>query len=193
MIGCKRCGDCPRECDGVRGGSLLWHCVRGYLIRPPRPFCLGLIGLVNNMHKAKLSAVFTMYRWPWQLWCWFWASPASIVGLIAGAVGLCTGGKVRRIGPTLEFWGGAVTGLMQSRLIHARGMTLGHVILGVSETALESVRPHEWVHVRQYERWGPLFLPAYLLCSAVLWLCGRNPYWENPFEVEAYEADIRRE
>ncbi len=130
--------------------------------------------------------------WPRQLLCWLWAAPASLIGLIVGTVGLCTGGKAQRIGPTLEFWGGAVTGLLHSRFIHARGMTLGHVILGVSDSDLETIRLHEWVHVRQYERWGPLFLPAYLLSSAVLWLVGRDPYWENPFEVEAFDADRQR-
>ncbi len=145
------------------------------------------------MHRAEPTTEYPPRRWPWQLLCWLWASPASLVGLVAGMVGLCTGGSIQRVGPTLEFWGGAVSGLMQSRLVRARGMTLGHVILGVSQPALESVRLHEWVHVRQYERWGPLFLPAYLISSAVLWLAGRNPYWENPFEVEAYEADRRRD
>lgn len=144
------------------------------------------------MHQAEPPAEYARHHLLWQLFCWLWASPASMLGLLAGSVGLLTGGRVQRIGPTLEFSGGAVTALMQSRLIRARGMTLGHVILGVSETALESVRAHEWVHIRQYERWGPLFLPAYLLCSAVLWLRGRNPYWENPFEVEAYDADRQR-
>ena len=135
----------------------------------------------------------TIRPWLLQRFLWLWASPASAIGLSVGLLGLCTGGTVRRVGPTLEFWGGAVTGLMNSRLIHARGMTLGHVILGVSGLTLESIRPHEWVHVRQYERWGPLFLPAYLLSSALLWIAGRNPYWENPFEVEAYDEDRRRE
>lgn len=130
--------------------------------------------------------------WPRQLIGWLWASPATVVGLIVGMIGVCTGGRAQRIGPTLEFWGGAVTGLLESRFVHARGMTLGHVILGVSDSALETIRPHEWVHVRQYERWGPLFLPAYLLSSMRLWLAGREPYWENPFEVEAYDADRRR-
>lgn len=131
---------------------------------------------------------------PWliQFAFWLWASPASLVGLFVGSIGLCTGGQVRRIGPTLEYWGGAVTGLLRSRFIHARGMTLGHVILGSSDTELDSVRSHEWVHVRQYERWGPLFLPAYLLSSAVLWISGRDAYLDNPFEVEAFADDRRR-
>ena len=97
------------------------------------------------------------------------------------------------MGATVEFYGGAVTRLLQSRLFQARGMTLGHVILGVSGPTLETIRPHEWVHVRQYERWGPLFIPAYLGWCVVLWVAGRQPYWENPFEVEAYEADRKRE
>ena len=109
-----------------------------------------------------------------------------------GLLGLCTGGQVRQIGHTLEFWGGVVSCLLRSRFIRARGMTLGHVILGSSDIELVNVRSHEWVHVRQYERWGPLFLPAYLLSSVVLWLSGRDAYHENPFEVEAFADDRRR-
>ena len=131
--------------------------------------------------------------WPWQIVLWLWASPASLVGLVIGGVGLCTGGKVRRAGPTIEFWGGTVTSLMNSRLVHARGMTLGHVIIGVSGPTLESIRSHEWVHVRQYERWGPFFIPAYLTSSALLWFTGRHPYWDNPFEIEAYKTDLHRD
>lgn len=67
-------------------------------------------------------------------------------------------------------------------------MTLGHVILGQSREVLAAIRAHELVHVRQYERWGPLFLPAYGLCA--LWQCirGRHGYWDNPFEREAYAS-----
>ena len=65
-------------------------------------------------------------------------------------------------------------------------MTLGHVILGQNAQCLERSRRHEQVHVRQYERWGPLFLPAYFLLSLGLWLRRRDAYYENPFEVEAY-------
>jgi hypothetical protein len=104
-----------------------------------------------------------------------------------------SGGKVRRMGSTLEFWGGAVTALLNSRLVNASGMTLGHVIIGVAGPKLESIRSHEWVHVRQYERWGPLFIPAYLASSALLWLTGRHPYWDNPFEIEAYQSDLQRD
>ncbi|MHC4946851.1 MAG: hypothetical protein ACYTG1_01120 [Planctomycetota bacterium] len=65
-------------------------------------------------------------------------------------------------------------------------MTLGHVVIGRSSAALEQSRLHERVHVRQYERWGPFFIPAYLVSSLVSLLRGRRPYRDNIFEREAY-------
>ena len=47
-------------------------------------------------------------------------------------------------------------------------LTLGHTILGQTDAALDIRRQHERVHVRQFERWGPLMGPAYLGCSLVL-------------------------
>lgn len=70
--------------------------------------------------------------------------------------------------------------------IAASAMTLGHVVLGRTPAALDISREHELVHVRQYELWGPLFVPAYLACSLWLWLRGGNAYFDNPFEKEAY-------
>ena len=93
-----------------------------------------------------------------------WASPASLLGLTAGLLGLVTGGGVQRSGPILEFWGGLVTWLLRHAPLvkGALAMTLGHVVLGQSRADLARCRAHELVHVRQYQRWGPLFLPAYL-------------------------------
>jgi hypothetical protein len=48
-------------------------------------------------------------------------------------------------------------------------------------------RRHERVHVRQYERWGPLFIPLYLGASAWALVNGRDPYCDNPFEREAMD------
>ena len=45
----------------------------------------------------------------------------------------------------------------------------------------------ERVHVRQYERWGPFFLPAYFACSLAALARGRDAYRANPFEKEAFE------
>lgn len=117
-----------------------------------------------------------------------WASPCTFVGLIAGGIGLISGGHVKRVGHTLEFWGGWITWQLNRIPVigSAAAMTIGHVILGQDQSCLKECRAHEHVHVRQYERWGIFFFPAYL--GASLWLAamGRDPYFDNPFEVEAY-------
>lgn len=70
-------------------------------------------------------------------------------------------------------------------------ITFGHVVLGVNRHALQWTRDHERVHVRQYERWGPLFIPAYLLASAWAFVTGAGAYRGNWFEREAFNADSR--
>ncbi|WP_219341060.1 isochorismatase family protein [Sphaerotilus montanus] len=68
-------------------------------------------------------------------------------------------------------------------------ITLGHVILGRDHATLARWRRHEQAHVRQYERWGLLFWPLYLGASGWTWLRGREPYRDNPFEIEARRAE----
>lgn len=118
-----------------------------------------------------------------------WASPYTLIGLSIGAVGLCTGGRARRRGRVIEFYGGAVKWLVthlppgQNTL----AFTLGHTILGATGASLDEARNHELVHVRQFERWGPFMGPAYLLASLFCRLAGRRAYRDNPFEREAYD------
>lgn len=113
-----------------------------------------------------------------------WTLPNTLIGLVVGVIGLLTGGRVRWANGCLEFYGGVVEKWLIG--LNVAGMTLGHAILGQTSDGLHVVRDHEHVHVRQYERWGPLFLPAYLICSAWLWCTGKDCYRLNPFEVEAY-------
>jgi len=120
-----------------------------------------------------------------------WALPCPLLGLGIGSLGLLSGGKARIRSTVVEFHGGAVK--MFVRLLppkpSAVAITFGHTILGKTGPGLDMARGHELVHVRQYERWGPLFGPAYLLASLVLWLRGKDPYRDNPFEREAFEND----
>lgn len=118
-------------------------------------------------------------------WRYLWAGPTTAIGLLVALLALATGGRTRRVRGVLECWGGAPRFLLTRRPFRASALTLGHVIVGASDRALERCRGHELVHVRQAERWGPLFLPAYL--AAALWarLRGRHPYRDNPFEIEA--------
>lgn len=65
-----------------------------------------------------------------------------------------------------------------------RAITFGHVVLAVDRLDGPILR-HELEHVRQYETWGPLFVPAYIAASAWAWLRGRRPYRDNRFEAAA--------
>ncbi|MBA4032560.1 MAG: hypothetical protein C0478_16960 [Planctomyces sp.] len=120
---------------------------------------------------------------------YLWASPNTLLGLTLGAV---LGGRtsewhvvdgvVEISGPRLANWLDRPWGAMSSIM----AITFGHVVLAQSRVAHDFTRTHERVHVRQYERWGPAFLPAYLGASGYLWLRGRDCYRGNPFEKEAY-------
>ncbi len=117
-----------------------------------------------------------------------WAGPYSLLGLTIGGLGMLSGGKGRLRDGAIEFYGGGTKWFVR-RLppgIHTAGFTLGHVILGQTEDGLDYAAAHERVHVRQFERWGPLMGPAYLLASAWMYWRGRDYYRDNPFEVEAY-------
>ena len=120
----------------------------------------------------------------------FWASPWTSLGVGVGVIGLLSGGKMQRRGRVLEFYGGAVSHLLCRTPLRSTvlAMTLGHVVLGQDSATLDLSREHERVHVRQYEIWGPLFGPAYLICSLVLWLRGKDAYRDNPFERQAYDC-----
>jgi hypothetical protein len=117
-----------------------------------------------------------------------WAGPWTLLGLGIGSLGLLAGGHVRRTGRTLEFWGGGVTWFLNlfPLIKGASAVTFGHTILGRSQSHLDAARPHELVHVRQYERWGLFFVPAYVLCWIALWLIRKDPYRGNPFERQAF-------
>ena len=116
-----------------------------------------------------------------------WAAPWTFIGLLIGLAGLFSGGKARRGPGIVEFHGGAVRWMLGLIPGGPLAMTLGHTVLGLDETSLDVTQAHELVHVRQYERWGPLFIPAYLGCWLVLRLAGKDGYRDNPFEREAYD------
>jgi hypothetical protein len=119
-----------------------------------------------------------------------WAAPTSAVGLALSALAL-PGGHFRVVDGVLEVCGGWLPGALRRATPLAGGATavaLGHVVLARDPACLAGSRTHERVHVRQAERWGPFFLPAYLVAGAVQLLQGRDPYRDNPFEVEARAA-----
>jgi hypothetical protein len=117
-----------------------------------------------------------------------WAAPTTLVGLVAGGLTLATGGKVQVRRGALEFHGGFSRWLLERRMVRASAMTLGHAIIGRDTRCLDSCRDHEQAHVRQVERWGLAFLPAYVLASVWAQARGRHYYLDNWFEIDARRA-----
>ena len=117
-----------------------------------------------------------------------WAAPYSLLGLVFGMVAVLLGASVRYAAGALEIGGGWLGRLLRRLPPWASfsAITFGHVILGVDHLTLAQLRDHEQVHVRQYERWGLLYVPAYLTSSLVQLLLGRNPYRDNYFERQAF-------
>ena len=124
-----------------------------------------------------------------------WASPWSTVGLLCGLCALATGGGGQRVGRVIEFWGGILAPLLRRVPIPggAAAITLGHTVVARTRDDLERTRAHERVHVDQYERWGPMFVPAYFACWAWLTWSQQDGYIDNPFERDARERERNAE
>ena len=123
-----------------------------------------------------------------RLAAYVWASPNTLIGLLFGFVMILFGAELRRQRGVAEFSGGGIGSLIARPALRIpfRAITLGHVILGTDQASLDAARDHEHVHVRQYETWGPLFLPAYVASSAWQLVCGRRCYRDNWFERQAW-------
>lgn len=106
-----------------------------------------------------------------------WAAPWTLVGLLLGV----TFRSHRWTRGVILFEGAGWPRRFGWRY---RAITFGHVVLCVDQID-EATLGHELVHVRQYERWGPAFVPAYLAASAMARLRGGSPYRDNHFELAA--------
>lgn len=116
-----------------------------------------------------------------------WAFPYTFLGLLVGLLNAIAGGQARRVTGVWEFHGPLIARLLDLLpLSSVMALTLGRTVLARNQLALDLTRDHERVHVRQFERWGPLMGPAYLGCSFLLWIRGRDWYRENPFEKQAF-------
>ncbi|MEP6475309.1 MAG: hypothetical protein ABJC74_16405 [Gemmatimonadota bacterium] len=117
-----------------------------------------------------------------------WAAPTSLIGLGLAGLATLTGGHATVVAGVLEVEGGAVRHLLRHATLlqgGAAAMTLGHVVVAQDPAALAQCRSHERVHVRQAERWGPAFLPAYAIASLLAALRGGHFYRDNAFELAA--------
>jgi hypothetical protein len=121
---------------------------------------------------------------------YLWAFPTTFVGLFIAAFSTLGGGvRWQVVAGVVEVSGGLVTWILTHCTLlegGASALTLGHVVLGRDRNLLDLTRDHERVHVRQCERWGPLFLPAYGIASLIARARGGRAYEDNAFEREAY-------
>ena len=118
---------------------------------------------------------------------YLWPLPWTLFGGAIGCLAFLKGGGVQVVDGVAEFYGGALGPALKG--VGASAMTLGHVVLAQNKAIAEATRAHEAIHVAQYERWGPFFIPAYFASSLYQLLRGRRPYWDNAFEVEAYQKE----
>ncbi len=129
-----------------------------------------------------------------RAWAYFWALPMTCVAVPFVVSAMLGWGRMRMHTGVLEVCGGLSEWWLR-RMVPLKGgataMTIGHVVIGRDEPALDRTRAHERVHVRQAERWGPLFGPAYLLASLRAHLRGGHYYRDNVFECEARRLSER--
>jgi hypothetical protein len=125
---------------------------------------------------------------------YLWASPNTLLGLLFVPLALVGHGRLAVVDGVLELHGGLIALLLRCcipRRGGASAMTLGHVVIGRDGPALAVTRPHERVHVRQYELWGPAFIPAYLVAGVWGVLKGEGAYQGNYFERKAVQEARR--
>lgn len=114
---------------------------------------------------------------------WLWSLPTTLVGFLWCLV--CQPVKVR--------WRNGVVEMQVKWLpMHAAGETMGRLVLYtvvLDGTVYNKIQPHEMHHVKQNEKWGPLFGPAYGVACLVAMAEGKDFYFDNYFEVEARRAN----
>jgi hypothetical protein len=126
-----------------------------------------------------------------RILAYLWALPTTLAGLLLALLAVASGGRARRVQGVVEAHGGLVKLLLERATLlpgGAAALTLGHVVLGRSAELLAASRSHERAHVRQAERWGPLFVPAYLVACLAARARGGHWYRDNRFERDARRA-----
>lgn len=116
------------------------------------------------------------------LWLGFvWTAPNTLLGLLLGLLTF----QVPRLAHGLVLFDRHPRGLTRLlSLLHRSTMTVGFVV--VSAVSVEGrLLAHEAHHVRQYQAWGPLFIPVYLLLGLVF------GYRRHPMEIAAQRAEAQ--
>lgn len=124
---------------------------------------------------------------------YLWASPNTVLGALLLPCLLARGSGWCVVDGVLEIHGPAVAWILRNCVPiegGAAAITFGHLVAAFDEPTLTATRAHERVHVRQCERWGPAFIPAYLCASAAAYLRGHDAYEGNYFERQARMVNV---
>lgn len=122
-----------------------------------------------------------------RLLIYFWVLPTSALAIPVVLMNQLVGGRVYVNSGVLEVEGRLVSWLIGCRAVNASAITFGHIILYTDSLSRRRHRAHELVHVEQAEKWGPFFLPGYVLLAILQWFRSGRGYWDHPWEVEARE------
>lgn len=123
-----------------------------------------------------------------RFWRYVWVLPNTILGIALLPLAWISRSHVQVTDGVLEMCGGALAPLLCHCVpVHGgvMAMTMGHVVIARDRRALIATRAHERVHIRQFETWGPFFLPAYFLASLWAAVNGQGAYHGNYFEQQA--------
>jgi hypothetical protein len=116
--------------------------------------------------------------------------PLTALGWV---LAMLLGARRRRLGGCMLAWsehGGALAWLLAHHPFGSMAaVTIGRCVLAASRPALRATWAHEAEHIRQFERFGPLFPLLYSAESLRCLLRGHSMYRDNRFEVAAREAE----
>ncbi|MGH2754347.1 MAG: hypothetical protein ACRDLB_07915, partial [Actinomycetota bacterium] len=124
-----------------------------------RPVLYDLVDAASSLSEGRPDDFVVLTR--------LWAAPCSLVGL---ALSLFFRRRYVTRG-VIVAEGAAWPRRLGWRF---RAITFGHVVLCVDELDPATLK-HELVHVRQYERWGPLLFLAYPVASLGILARGGRP------------------
>jgi hypothetical protein len=85
--------------------------------------------------------------------------------------------------PRVERW-------FRPHLMQIRAQTLGRYVFAKGPLPAD-ILAHECEHIRQWERFGPFYLAAYVGSSALAMTRGLRPYRDNGFEAAARQRADR--
>jgi len=101
-----------------------------------------------------------------------WTSPNTLLGLALGGLGLPFGARFRRGANAVDVLDHPLLSLTRVRAItfgntvlYRRGARPEHEARRYDGAGWQRLADHERAHTLQYELWGPLFLPVYLLLA----------------------------